>query len=70
MHQLTGKRKYVILFQKLMHLSGEERKRAMLENQMVQMQREIEEIQDVYADMRGLRHDMRSHLESIAAVIS
>ncbi|MDE7430292.1 MAG: ATP-binding protein, partial [Lachnospiraceae bacterium] len=35
----------------------------------VQMQREIEEIQDVYADMRGLRHDMKSHLESIAAVI-
>ncbi len=31
--------------------------------------REIEEIQDIYADMRGLRHDMKSHLESIAAVI-
>ena len=60
----------VILFQKLVQLGEEEKKRAILENQMVQMQREIEEIQDIYADMRGLRHDMRSHLESIAAVIS
>lgn len=59
----------VILFQKSVQLGEEERKRAILENQMVQMQREIEEIQDIYADMRGLRHDMKSHLESIAAVI-
>ena len=59
----------VMLFQKLVQLGEEERKRAILENQMVQMQREIEEIQDIYADMRGLRHDMKSHLESIAAVV-
>lgn len=59
----------VILFQKLVQLGEEERKRAILENQMVQMQREIEEIQDIYADMRGLRHDLKSHLESISAVI-
>ena len=60
----------VILFQKMVQLNEEEKKRAILENQMVLMQREIEEIQDVYADMRGLRHDMRSHLESIAAVVN
>ena len=59
----------VILFQKLIQLGEEERKRFILQNQMTQMQREIEEIQDIYADMRGLRHDMRGHLESIAAVI-
>ena len=59
----------VILFQKLIQLNEEERKRSMLENQMAHMQREITEIQDIYADMRGLRHDMRSHLESIAAVV-
>ena len=59
----------VILFQKLIQLGEEERKRSILQNQMTQMQREIEEIQDIYADMRGLRHDMRGHLESIAAVI-
>ncbi|MDE6025738.1 MAG: GHKL domain-containing protein [Lachnospiraceae bacterium] len=59
----------VMLFQKLVQLGEEEQKRAILENQTVQMQREIEEIQDIYADMRGLRHDMKSQLESIAAVI-
>lgn len=59
----------VILFQNLVQLGEEEQKRSILENQMVQMQREIEEIQDIYADMRGLRHDMKSHLESIAAVV-
>ncbi len=59
----------VILLQKVVQLGEEERKRAILENQMAQMQREVEEIQDIYADMRGLRHDMRSHLESIMAVI-
>ncbi len=59
----------ITLFQKLVQLGEEERKRSILENQVVQMQREIEEIQDIYADMRGLRHDMKSHLESIAAVI-
>lgn len=59
----------VILFQKLVQLNEEERKRSVLENQIAQMQREITEIQDIYTDMRGLRHDMRSHLESIAAVI-
>ena len=59
----------VILFQKVVQLGEEERKRTILKNQMVQIQREIEEIQDIYADMRGLRHDMRSHLENIAAVI-
>ena len=53
----------------MVQLGEEERKRAILENQMAQMQREVEEIQDIYADMRGLRHDMRSHLESIMAVI-
>ena len=59
----------VILFQRLLQLGEEKHKRNLLENQITQMQREIEEIQDIYADMRGLRHDMRSHLESIAAVI-
>ncbi len=58
----------VILFRRLAQLHEEERKRSALESQMAQMQREIAEIQDIYADMRGLRHDMRSHLESIAAL--
>ena len=59
----------VILFQKLVQYNEETRKRAMLENQVQQMQREIVEIQDIYTDMRGLRHDMRSHLANISLLV-
>ena len=59
----------VILFQKLVQYNEETGKRAMLENQVRQMQKEIVEIQDIYTDMRGLRHDMRSHLANISILV-
>ncbi|MCM1173270.1 MAG: GHKL domain-containing protein [Clostridium sp.] len=59
----------VVLFQKLVEYNEETKKRAILENQVQQMQREISEIQDVYTDMRGLRHDMRSHLANISLLV-
>ncbi len=60
----------ITLFQKLLQLNEEEKKRSLLENQTIQIQQELEEIQDIYADMRGLQHDMRNHLESVASAIS
>lgn len=59
----------VILFQKLVQYNEEAGKRAILENQVGQMQKEIVEIQDIYTDMRGLRHDMRSHLANISLLV-
>lgn len=59
----------VILFQKLVAYHEETGKRALLENQVWQMQKEIAEIQDIYIDMRGLRHDMRSHLANISLLV-
>jgi len=59
----------VILFQKLVQYNEETAKRAMLENQVRQMQKEIVEIQNIYMDMRGLRHDMRSHLANISLLV-
>lgn len=59
----------VILFQKLVAYHEETGKRAVLENQVRQMQKEIVEIQDIYTDMRGLRHDMRSHLANISLLV-
>ena len=59
----------VILFQKLVQYNEEIGKRAILENQVRQMQKEIVEIQDIYIDMRGLRHDMRSHLANISMLV-
>ena len=53
----------VILFQKLVQYNEETGKRAILENQVRQMQKEIIEIQDIYTDMKGIRHDMRSRTE-------
>lgn len=59
----------VILFQKQIQYHEEKGKRALLENQVRQMQKEIAEIQDIYTDMRGLRHDMRSHLANISLLV-
>ena len=59
----------VILFQKLVQYNEETGKRALLENQVRQMQKEIVEIQDIYTDMRGLRHDMRSHIANISLLV-
>lgn len=59
----------VILFQKLVQYNEEAGKRAILENQVRQMQKEIVEIQDIYTDMRGLRHDMRSHIANISLLV-
>lgn len=59
----------VILFQKLVQYNEEIGKRAILENQVRQMQKEIVEIQDIYTDMRGLRHDMRSHIANISLLV-
>ncbi len=59
----------VILFQKLVQYNEETGKRAILENQVRQMQKEIVEIQDIYTDMRGLRHDMRSHIANISLLV-
>lgn len=59
----------VILFQKLVQYNEETGKRAILENQVRQMQKEIVEIQDIYTDMRGLRHDMKSHIANISLLV-
>lgn len=59
----------VILFQKLVQYNEETGKRAILENQVRQMQKEIVEIQDIYTDMRGPRHDMRSHIANISLLV-
>ena len=56
----------VILFQNLIFYKDEEQKRLLLENRAVEVQREIEELQNIYTDIRGLRHDLRNHIENIA----
>lgn len=55
----------VILFQNLVNYHEENRMRTLLENQVLQMQKEVQEIQEIYTDMRGLRHDLRGHINNI-----
>ena len=55
----------VMLFQNVVHYHEENRKRTLLENQVLQMQKEVQEIQDIYTDMRGLRHDLKGHINNI-----
>lgn len=59
----------VILFQNIVQYKNEEQKRLLLENRVVQVHREIEELTDIYGDIRGLRHDLRNHLANIAACL-
>lgn len=60
----------VIIFQNIIQYHDEELKRKVLENQVQQIQREVSEMQEIYSDIRGVKHDMRSHLENIAAYIA
>lgn len=53
------------LFQFLIERNEDSRKQIILENQVWQLHREIEDIEDVYSDLRGLKHDMRNHLNNI-----
>ena len=54
-----------ILFQYFVQYNEESRKRIFLENQVIQTKKEVTEIENVYSDIRGLRHDMQSHINSI-----
>lgn len=59
----------VILFQSLVDYNEEKSKRDLLENQIAQMRGEITEIRDIYSDIRGLRHDMKNHIENISLYV-
>lgn len=60
---------YIKIFQRLADYNSEKEKTRMLENQVRETEKEVKEIQDIYADIRGLRHDMKNNLESISLYI-
>lgn len=59
----------VMLFQNLVKYRDEERKRILLENGIKEVHREIEELNEIYSDIRGLRHDLRNHVANLAAYV-
>ena len=54
-----------MLFQYLIERNEDNRKQVILEKQVEQLHREIEDIEEIYSDLRGLKHDMRSHMNNI-----
>lgn len=60
----------VILFQNVVHYHEENRKCVLLENQVHQMQKEVKEIQEIYSDIRGLRHDLITHISNITEYVN
>jgi len=59
----------VILFRHLVEHKAEEQKRLLLENRVVEVHKEISELEEIYSEIRGLRHDLRNHLENIFAYV-
>lgn len=55
----------MMLFQYLIERNEERRKQAILERQVEQLHREIKDVENIYSDLRGLKHDMRNHLNNI-----
>ena len=55
----------VILFKNFAQFKAEEQKNLFLENQISEIHKEISELDEIYSDIRGLKHDLRNHLENI-----
>jgi len=59
----------VILFENFVRFKEEEQKKILLENRVVEVHREISELQEIYSEIRGLKHDLRNHLQNIFAYV-
>ena len=59
----------VILFRGLVQFKDEEKKRLLLENSVADVHRQMERLQDIYGDMRGLRHDLRAHIANLVSYV-
>ncbi len=59
----------VVLFRNLIQREEERQKRLLLENRVVEVHRQVEELSEIYGEMRGLKHDLRGHIENISACV-
>lgn len=60
----------MMLFQYLIERNEDSRKQIILEKQVEQLHREIADIEEIYTDLRGMKHDMRNHLNSIVQYVN
>jgi len=53
------------LFQNLIESFAAEKEQVVLQKQMQQLQEQIHDVDGIYTEIRGMRHDMKSHLTNI-----
>ena len=58
----------VMLYRKMKDYQMEAESRKRLEEQLIRMRREIHEIEDMYADIRTMRHDLNGHIANLSAL--
>lgn len=59
----------IFLFQNLKQKQEAEKERYMLQNQICEIQAHIGEVEQIYAGIRGVRHDLNSHIGVMAELI-
>lgn len=59
-----------ILFQSLEDRKEEEMHRLMLENQVADLSSHIREVEQLYAGIRGMKHDIRNHISNMEALLT
>lgn len=57
-------------FHKLVKLYIEEKERAVLHKQMQQFEEQIQDVDSIYTEIKGMQHDMKSHLTNIQLLLS
>ena len=59
----------VFLFRGLVQFKEEEQKRLLLEKSVADVHRQVRELEDIYGEIRGLRHDLRGHIGNLIAYV-
>jgi len=55
----------VMFFQKLAELHSEEIERSVMQNQVKQFRQQVSDADDIYSEIKGLKHDVKNHISNI-----
>jgi len=55
----------VLFYQKLAELHDEETERAVLQKQVEQFQKQVNDVDDIYLEIKGLKHDIKNHISNV-----
>lgn len=60
----------IAMFQNWKKTQEEQREQELVQNQIVDMKRHIEEVEKLYQDIRSLRHDMGNHIQTLEHLVA